>query len=43
MSLGLLMLGDAPVKQLAERARFAESCGFCLARASPIRSPAILH
>jgi hypothetical protein len=23
-----VVLGDAPVKQLAERARFAESCGF---------------
>ena len=28
MSLELLMLGDAPVQQLAERARFAEQCGF---------------
>jgi 5,10-methylenetetrahydromethanopterin reductase len=28
MSLELLMLGDAPVRQLAERARFAEQCGF---------------
>lgn len=28
MSLELLMLGDAPAQQLAERARFAEQCGF---------------
>jgi 5,10-methylenetetrahydromethanopterin reductase len=28
MTLELLMLGDAPVKQLAERAQFAERCGF---------------
>jgi hypothetical protein len=28
VSLGLLMLGDAPVKQLAGRVRLAESCGF---------------
>lgn len=28
MSLGLLMLGDQPVVQLAQRARFAEACGF---------------
>lgn len=28
MTLELLMLGDAPVQQLAERARFAEQCGF---------------
>jgi 5,10-methylenetetrahydromethanopterin reductase len=28
MSLELLILGDAPVQRLAERARFAERCGF---------------
>ena len=28
MRLELLMLGDAPVQQLAEQARFAETCGF---------------
>jgi 5,10-methylenetetrahydromethanopterin reductase len=28
MSLGLLMLGDQPAARLAERARFAEACGF---------------
>jgi len=28
MGLELLMLGDTPVSQLAERARFAEACGF---------------
>src|SRR5271166_58076 len=28
MKLELLMLGDAPVAQLSERARLAESCGF---------------
>lgn len=28
MTLELLMLGDAPVADLAERARFAEMCGF---------------
>jgi 5,10-methylenetetrahydromethanopterin reductase len=28
VKLELLMLGDAPVAQLSERARLAESCGF---------------
>jgi hypothetical protein len=28
MGLELLMLGNAPVSQLAAQARFAEACGF---------------